>query len=553
MNNKLIVDSQMIEIQCDRGDTATQQICYKIPYVHVNRTKTKFCTTAKNISQVLADLRGINDANRHLLPPKIANIMETQHIQKTVTKELLDHGPRRAPQPSDAPLMRHQQLGREIANVNPRFGFFYATRTGKTLMSLQIIVDDLKENPNHKWLILCPLILIDNAWLEDANKFFPDLQIVSLHGKTKADRMKKFGQPAQVYVQNIESFVTYQEEIEKLGIHGCFVDESSTMKSTKSKFAKAAVEFSVKVKRWYLLSGTPAPNTEAEYYMQLKSIDYFSVHPSMSQFENYFFDNTSYNPQFKKLKLKDNKKDEFNTLLKSVSMYVDSEDVLELPGRSFDLVPVVMPKDVQAHYKTMKNDLCVEFASEDLTITAPSAAAKLNKLRQISSGFIYDEDGNTTLISMYKFDALMNLLASIGDKQVLIWANYRYEFDVIKSLLGDNCSIINGSVGITEKNQAIQDFKAGKIQYLIANPASLDKGVTLTNAHNCVYFSVDYSYERYEQSIARIYGGKHSQKEFCRYYILQVEKSIEPIIYNAVVDKKNVSMEILNYLRWSNG
>lgn len=550
MKNKLIVDSQMIEIQCDRNDAETQRLCYKIPYVHSNRTKTKFYTTTKHIEQVLADLRGINNDNRHLLPPKIVSILEAQHIQKTVTQELLANGPRKTPGPCDAPLMRHQQLGREIAEINPRFGFFYATRTGKTLMSLQIIVDDLRRNPNHKWLILCPLILIDNAWIEDANKFFPNLKIVSLHGKTKAERMKKFKQDAQVYVQNIESFVTYQEAIENLGIHGCFVDESSTMKSTRSKFAKAAVDFSIKMKRWYLLSGTPAPNTEAEYYMQLKSIDYFSVHSSMIQFEQYFFDNLSYNPQFKKLRLKPNMKDEFNTLLRRVSMYVDSEDVLELPGRSFEIVPVAMPEEVRAHYKTMKNELCVEFKTQDLTITAPSAAAKINKLRQIASGFIYDENGNTTLISMYKFYALMDLLNKIGNKQVLIWANYRYEFDVIKSMYGDSCAIINGSVGIAEKNQAIQDFKSGKVQYLIANPASLDKGVTLTNAHNCVYFSVDYSYERYEQSIARIYGGKHSQKEFCRYYILQVEKSIEPIIYNAVVDKKNVSMEILDYLRW---
>lgn len=542
--NKITVDSQMIQITCDRTDLETQNKCAMIPYIHTNRTKTKYLTSITNLKQVLKLLRNIEDTS--LLPPKMQAIVDAVEARRLTTQELLENGPRH----EDPVLMRHQQLGREIAAVNPRYGFFYATRTGKTLMSLQIIVDDLKQNPNNKWLILCPLILIDNAWLEDAAKFFPQLKIVSLHGKTKAERLKKFKQEANVYVQNIESFCTYKELIEELGVTGCIVDESSTMKSIKSKFAKAAVEFSTTCKRWYLLSGTPAPNTEAEYYMQLKSIDFYCVHQSMTQFERYFFDNISYNPQFKKLKLKPDMKDEFNELLRSVSMYVDSEDVLELPGRSFEVVPVQMPKDVQAHYKRMKNELYVEFAEQELTITAPSAAAKINKLRQIASGFVYDDDGNSTLISMYKFNALQELLAKIGNKHVLIWANYRYEFDIMKQLLGSNCAIINGSVNLQEKNAAIADFKSGKIQYLIANPASLDKGVTLTNAHNCVYFSIDYSYERYEQSIARIYGGKHSQKEFCRYYILQVENSVEPTIYNAVVEKKNVSMEILDYLRW---
>ncbi len=544
--NKITVDSQIIEITCDRSDITTQNNCLQIPFIHYNRTKTKFVTSTRNLKKVLMLLRNIDDSTISALPPKMQAIIDAVDSRKIVTQELLENGPRH----EDPVLMRHQQLGREIAAINPRYGFFYATRTGKTLMSLQIIVDDLKKNPDHKWLILCPLILIDNAWLEDAAKFFPDLKIVSLHGKTKAERLKKFKQDANVYVQNIESFCTYREYIEELGVTGCFVDESSTMKSNKSKFAKAAVEFSTKCKRWYLLSGTPAPNTEAEYYMQLKSIDFYCVPSSMTQFEQYFFDNVSYNPQFKNLVLKRDKKDEFNALLRSVSMYVDSEDVLELPGRSFEVVPIQMPQDVQAHYKRMKNELYVEFSEQELTITAPSAAAKINKLRQIASGFIYDDDGNSQLISMYKFNALLDLLNKIGDTQVLIWANYRYEFDIIKQLLGDKCAIINGSVNLTEKNQAIAYFKSNKIQYLVANPASLDKGVTLTNAHNCVYFSIDYSYERYEQSIARIYGGKHSQKHFCRYYIMQVERSIEPTIYNAVVEKKNVSMEILDYLRW---
>lgn len=550
---KLTINKHVTQITIDRGDAASVDKCMTIPHVHANRIKTKFFTSTKNIKEVLRITKDITPEHYDRLPQSIQQIMVDQHNQTIATQALLEYGPTETPDPSAAgpTLMVHQQLGREIAKYNDRYGFFYSTRTGKTLMSLQIIVDDLKVNPDNKWLILCPLILIDNAWLEDAAKFFPELNIISLHDKNKAKRLAKFDCKANVYVQNIESFVSYKEHIDKLDITGVFVDESSTMKSPSSKFAKAAVEYSQTVDRWYLLSGTPAPNTEAEYYMQLRSIDYYAVPSSNTKFEQYFFDNISYNPQYKKLKLKENKQDEFNTLLRSMSMYVDSEDVLDLPGRKFETVDIDMPADVKEAYKSMRDQLVLELDGEDNCVTALSAAAKVNKLRQISSGFIYDEDRNTTLISDYKFVALLNLLKDIGDKQVLIWANYRYEFEMLQHMLGDKCAIINGAVDITAKNKAIADFKANKIQYLLANAASLDKGVTLTNAHTCIYFSMDYSYERYEQSIARIYGGKHSQPNFCTYYVMQVKGSVEPMIYNCVSNKQDASKQVLAHIRWA--
>lgn len=545
--NRIAVDDRMIKITCDRADKQTQDICETIAHIHSNRIKTEYKTSSSNMREVLLKLRGIDDSNMDEAPVAIRErVAKLDEAKQTITNlkrmPLLNSG---------TFLMPHQELGRQIAAVKDRYGFFYSTRTGKTIMSLQIIADDLAKNPANKWLILCPLILIEHAWLEDAKKFFPQLNIVNLHAKSKAERLKKFAIDANIYIQNIESFCSYREHIDKLGITGCVLDESSAMKSPRAQFSKQAVDFSTTVKKWYLLSGTPAPNSETEYYMQLRSIDFYAVPASYTKFVQHYFDNISYNPQFPKYQLKKHLSDEFNSLVESMSIYVDAEDVLEMPGRSFEARTVPMPANVNTHYKSMKNNLAVELVDEGKEITAPSAAAKANKLRQLAAGFIYDEEGTATLLSTYKFDALQDLLnePELVGNQVLIWANYRYEFDIIKQYLGDRCAILNGSCSLAEKTKALNDFKQRQVQYLVANPASLDKGVTLTNAHLCIYFSLDYSYERYEQSIARIYGGKHSQKEFCKYYFLLVEHSIDPIIYNAVLKKKDVSMAILDYIR----
>ncbi len=565
MANKLLFNHKYIEIQCDRNDVESQMKAGEIPYVHRNRINTKYWTTIRNIDLVLKLFRGIDETEALTpgkLPEAIFSLYEKEMIRRIKTKSLIEQGPQRP----HGWLRVHQQLGREIAEVNNRFAYFYDTRTGKTPMSLQIVVDDIERNPNHKWLVLCPLILIENAWLEDANHFFPNLKVQSLHAKTKTERLGLFSVDANLYIANIESFTAYREHIEKLPIHGCFVDESSTMKSHSSKFSKAAVEYSRNLNRWYLLSGSPAPNGEWEYYMQLKSIDEYGVHESWTQFKNYFFVNISRNPQYDKLQVRPDRKEELLQLLRKYSLYVDKEDVLQTPGRDFIPYEFKMPEDLSKQYHHLREKLYLELG-EDVIVSTPSVATKLNKLNQVSSGFVIDTEAikynkmlrakeidevqkeEAYLLSMYRFELLDKLLKNIGDEQVLIWANYHKEFEIIKQMYGDRCGLVYGKVNITEKNKALKDFKEGRIQYLVGNPASMDKGLTLTNAHFSIYFSMNYSYELWKQSSERIYGDISKQKHRCTYYILIAKGTVDRVIYNAVSDKKDISMAVLNHLK----
>ena len=540
----LFINENTIRAKISQNTEDIQALAYLrevVPSIHQNRKGDEIAVSSKFISEMFTAFnKDINAA-----PPRIKEIYEKNTSIEDRLDRLRNVGSYYDPEHF---LMKHQQMGRAIAKEFDKFGFFYSVRAGKTPLLLQIIND----NPDIKWLIVCPLVLIDNAWLEDANKFFPGMKIVKLHAATRAKRMKAFQEKANVYIINTESFCAYEKEVRALGITGVALDESSSLKNPSSKFSKAFVKFCQEMKKVYLLSGTPAPNGMHEYYTQMRCLDWHIVPQSFTQFERGFFNNISYNPQFKQLVIRPDMEPVLKHLLSLISIYVDASDYFEFPGRDFTSINIPMPDEVKKHYKQMVNDMYVEF-SEDEQITAPSAAAKLNKLRQISSGFIYNEEGVPTLIDMFKFNKLMDVLYELGNEQVLIWANYKYEFEIIKQLLGDKCRIVNGTVNIQEKNESIRLFKQGKIQYLVANPASADKGLTLTNAHLCVYFSIGYSYELYHQSVARIYGGKHSQPKFCHYYIFTVEGSLDSKIYQSVLQKGDTVMQILDYIRVRGG
>lgn len=567
MRNKILMSRNCLEVQCDRNDLVTQELMSSIYPIHVNRIKTQYRMSIHNVPEVLKLLRGIGVDNIDSAPPQVQEYFYKELAIRSNVEDLIKNGPRESFKVNEhLTLMRHQQLGREIAKYQDRYAFFYDTRTGKTPLSLSIMYDDIVANPSHKWLVVCPLILIENAWIPDAAEFVPEITTISCHASTPAKRIERINSKANIYVTNTESFVKYREHFDKVGFTGCIIDESSDMKSPKSKVSKELVDFAQTLERFYLLSGTPAPNGEQEYYMQLKAVDYFGIQQSYSQFKEHYFINMSYNPQYEKLALRPDKKDELFTLIRKYALYVDKEDVLTTPGRTFHEVEFELPAELKKHYNKLKNELYVELG-DGLRVTAPSAAAKLNKLNQVTSGFIIDTqavkenkfyaDNNATewyMLDKYRFDKLEELLDSpnVRGEQVLIWANYRKEFEIIESRLGSKCRCVYGGTSLAEKNEAIKLFKEGSIQYLITNPASADKGLTLTNAHISIYFSLNWSYELFKQSMERIYGDIRKQPKPCDYYVMIAKGTIDRVLYSDVLQGKGAaSYAVLNHLKGS--
>lgn len=562
MANKLRISKQCIEVAFDSQDAPLLEKFYP---VHYNRKKTQAAISPRHLPEVLKELRGIGTDDVSMLPEHIRKLYNDEIYARRRIEDLMANGPTQSPVVNEhLTLKPHQQLGREIAEVRNKYCFFFDTRTGKTPLSLAIMRDDLLRHPDHKWLVVCPLILIEQAWLPDAAQFIPDIKIVNCHAANKAKRLKAIDtglvNGAQIFVTNTESFVAYREYFEKIEFEGCFVDESSSMKSNKSQQSKALVEFAQGLNRFYLLSGTPAPNGEYEYFMQLRSVDYYSMPSSYSQFKEHFFINKSYNPQYEDLVLRPDRRDELMSLIKKYAIYVDKEDVLTTPGRTFYEVPLAMPDALAKQYRKLKRDMYLEIGEHE--ITAPSAAATINKLRQVSSGFIIDtqtmkenkfyneEKQDTLLLDSYRFSYLMDKLEGLGDEQVIIWANYHKEFDEIKKLLGDSCGCVYGAVSINEKNEVLRRFKSGELQYLVANPASADKGLTLTNCHICIYFSLNHSYELFKQSMERIYGDISKQPKHCEYYIFLAKGTIDEPIYRDVLQgKHDASTAVLSHLK----
>jgi SNF2 family DNA or RNA helicase len=455
--------------------------------------------------------------------------------------------------------MEHQKEAAFFANDTPRHLFAHDTGVGKTFLGI-----DLVKQKKCKTLVVCPLSIIETAWIDDLKQFGNELSYVNLWKAKRIQRKKYLDllSDSQICLINFESFRKQRSDLEQAGFGMVHIDESSKVKNHKSKITKALTEFCDDVYYTYLFSATPAPNNELEYFSQARIVDPTIFGTSFYRFRNKYFYPTGYEGHL--WLLQKEKKVEFYDKIAQFTSVVKKEDVLDLPERTFNTIDInLSPAETRA-YKEMEKHLILEIENEE--ITAHNAAVKLMKLRQVTSGFIFNEDGTIIDIGKSKRNELLSLLEIIGDKQVLIWTQFQHEANVIKQallkehlivkdrLLGKQTHrtrIINGTIPHADREQAFKDFKSGKVQYLIAHPRSLGHGVTMTNCSYAIYYSISYSHEEHKQSQDRIY--RKGQTNACTYYYLLAPGTVDKAIYNALNSKANVEGTILKYVKSKHG
>lgn len=442
--------------------------------------------------------------------------------------------------PSDY-LMDHQKEAGKIGQKYLRYGFFDDTGTGKTLAGIELI-----KQKKIKTLVVCKLSLITNAWIKDLARFAPELRIVNLW---EFHKRKKKIPDHDVGIINYEQFRTTHKKL--TGYKMVLADESSVLKDHRSLTTKAMTAYCDTVFYVYLFSGTPAPNNELEYFSQMRIIDPLLLGRSFYTFRNQFCYSTGYGGY--QWKMRSDRRMEFLDKISQVSRVIRKEDCLTLPERTFNNRTVSLSTKEMESYREMEREMILEFEGQESV--AANAAVKIMKLRQGTSGFYYDSNGQVIQVGDSKLESLIELLEEIGNHQVIIWTHFRHEADRITSWMGaEGLSHARGDGTVADqriKDRIVLDFMEGKIKYLVAHPASLGHGVTLTNCTYAVYFSLSHSFEQAYQSADRIY--RHGQRNACTYYRLIVPGTIDEAILKALENKESVVNSVFAYLRKEKG
>lgn len=426
-------------------------------------------------------------------------------------------------------LRKYQKIIVNNALNDGSYGIFSDTGTGKTIMGIEIA-----KNYN-KVLIICPLSVIQTAWIDDCNKFYPDLEIESLWDKNKRRRLEKLNTDSQIYVINYEGLKLIYNDILKAGFDCIIVDESSKMKNHKSQISQLLLKLSEHIEHRFILSGCPCPNHNSEIFAQSKFINPNIFGNNYYGFLAKYFHQDMANPH--KWYQTDEDKDRFFNKLNQQCTFLKKDDCVDLPEKTFLIRQFDLHKEQKRYYNDIINDINKNINNWSKF----KFKSKLIKLREVLSGFLIDKESIIDFKSNKEVE-LMNVIEEVGDKPVIVWCQFIHEIEQLAKKF-------NG-VALTSKtknrDQIINDFKNNKIKLLFAHPKLIGMGVTLTNCNYNIYYSLSFSYEEFKQSQDRIH--RIGQENKCTYIILQAQNTIDEKIYSCLNNKKSIVDELYNEL-----
>lgn len=440
------------------------------------------------------------------------------------------------------------------------FGFLFEMGCGKTLTAIATIGTAYKLGNIEKVLIIAPTSVC-SVWPKEFEDYADFKSVVKVLLGDKNKRLKALSdlenfpfKALKVAVINYES--TWREDIfEALYTWNAdmiICDESQRIKTHDAEQSKAIHKLGDQARYKLILSGTPVQNNAIDLYSQYRFLDPSVFGTNFYQFRNRYAIMGGFNRHqivgYRDL-------DKLIQREHSIAYRVTKDEALDLPEQTFLERRIVMSAKERSIYDRLKRESFTELdGGRQITVT--TVLTKLLRLQQYTGGFlIADGKEKPELVSKGKLNVLEEIVddyvVDLG-KKLVIFARFRPEIDLIGQMLEKKkirYSAIYGDVKLENRGDIVKDFQINpKTMVFLAQIDTAGLGITLTAADTCVYYSVNFNYAAYAQSLARIH--RVGQKNICTYIHLIVEKTVDETILKALARKEDLAKTIVD--EWRN-
>lgn len=446
-----------------------------------------------------------------------------------------------------------------------------ALGTGKTKMTLDIAADKFLRNEIDGLIVLAPNG-VHRQWINSAipthlvdavrrRAFFwkpsgkvPE-NILSGARDTGPNRIMR------ILALNIESLSAESgkafKAIKKMLASGrmmLVVDESTRIKSSKAQRTKALMKLRHLAAVRVILTGTPITKGLEDFYSQYAFLDPAII--GLSTFLAFRHRYCVTMPAFRGAALGAVKivgyknQEELIRKIAPVSFMIGPE-VLGLPPQRFERCEVEMTPEQETIYNALARDLYEDLVARRIAHPA-NAAVRILRLQQVLCGRYYEnvvtEDDFETQeprrIPSNRPAALANMIEQY-DGQAVIWARFQEDIDdIVEALAGlGRVATYDGRVSQADREDAVEKFKRGELDYLIANPAAGGTGVDgLQVACAAFYYSRSWNFEHWVQSLGRIY--RRGQLNSSLYTIFGVRRTVDDLIDKNLENKEGIGQMV---------
>ena len=384
----------------------------------------------------------------------------------------------------------------------------------------------------------------ERAAREELYARHPELQPLDRVAKRVRLKRALASNEHSTFVINPEAFKNSIDDINDQDWDMVIVDESSMLKSPRSQITKAMIGFGNGVRRRICMTATPRPNDSMDLWGQTAFLDQ-CLGGDFYRFRehNYYklADGYTWTPKDKTVDHK------IFDIVRERSYRVRLEDCVDLPGETTEQMAVVLDGSLKDHYNDMVNAMSVKL-KDGKTVDTSWKIVQLNKLAQITSGYIFDNDGKAQFLEHSpKIDATFEMaqrLIESEDRFVVIWVRFpQTEGDRLQEMLSKyGVSTLHGHTRNQEKS--VDAFLQKKNRVMIAHVQSAKFGHTWTHANAAIFHSYDYSWENFYQAKRRIY--RIGQQSPVTYLVCTAIDTVDEVILKAVFHKEKSSDAVVD-------
>ncbi|MFB0845750.1 SNF2-related protein [Paenibacillus oleatilyticus] len=378
-------------------------------------------------------------------------------------------------------------------------------KTVSTLTAIDLLLNDYFES--NRVLVIGPKRVVQDTWFREARKWSHlnhlEREMVLLEGAPE-QRRKLLKSNASIFLIGRELTEWLVSEYgNRWPFDTVVIDELSSFKNSNSKRFRALRRVRPMMKRVIGLTGTPAPNSLMDLWPQIYLLDQGErLGKTITGFRDRYF-----NPGARsghvvyEWKQKKEAEQRIYETIADIAVSMKAEDWLELPERIDRIVPVRLSQEARELYKKLERDLLLEYVDAD--VVANTAAVLSNKLRQMASGAVYDEDRGVKEIHKAKLDALEDIIEAAQGKPVMVFYDFKHSFERIQQRFPQARTLRKGQDG----NEDIRAWNNDEIPLLLLHPKSAGHGLNLqeSSCQTIVWYDQIWSLEEDQQANARVH------------------------------------------------
>jgi len=449
---------------------------------------------------------------------------------------------------SNADLFPHQRAGVAFLKTARRALLADEPGLGKTAQAIRAL-KAFKDSGEDIFpaLVVCPNTLKKN-WKREFVKWWPDVNVQVIKGSA-GQRRKQFEEPADVYVINWEGLRTHSRlagygsialarcqscgghdekvsenrcevhprELNNIDFKAVIADEIHRSKEAKSKQTRALWAATGDADIRFALTGTPIANDVLDLWSILHWLSP-NEWPSKTRWVDRMI-NTMLNAfgGMMVLGVKPHMEQEFYAAINPRMRRMLKAKVLPwLPEMMFERRDVEMSTKQKKAYDQMRDMMIAELEGGE-ALTAPSALTQTIRLLQFASSYAEMATNETTgeikavlADPSCKVEALMDDIKNgdFGNDSVAVCAVSRQLIYLLSAALTKEDirhGLITGAQSEDERQQAVDDFQAGKIKWILFTAQAGGVGITLTAARRLIMLQRPWSLVDHKQALDRVH------------------------------------------------